>query len=319
MTGSPDVRCSGRRAGHRPWTKGAETDERDPNTASRRAARQARRRSGSSLARTLTVIGVLLVVVSALANYVKREALDEGRFKSTSRAIIADDAIRDQLALTLVDQLYSNTDVAASAEGEAAGEPPVSRCPDRRARPQRHRDRRQAAARAPADPGSVRQRSIAGTARVRRGAGRRYEAPRNDERQGRPRPQADHDQAGKPVRRPESQIPPQAGQITILESDQLKTGQRADQGAPLHGELDLGARDPGLGRRDPARQGAAAARGARDRDRVPVRRPPDPRRPRTERALLRRTISSSPTRSGRRRRTPSRSSPTCSRAPDGRP
>jgi len=66
------------------------------------------------LARILTVIGILLVVISVLANYVKREALDTSQFHSTSRRLIADDTIRDQLALTLVDQLYSDTDVSAT-------------------------------------------------------------------------------------------------------------------------------------------------------------------------------------------------------------
>jgi hypothetical protein len=70
------------------------------------------------LARTLTVIGVLLIVVSALANYVKREALDSAHFRDTSRALIADNAIRDQLALTLVDQLYANTDVAGTLKAK---------------------------------------------------------------------------------------------------------------------------------------------------------------------------------------------------------
>ena len=65
-------------------------------------------------ARTLTVIGILLVVVSVLANYVKRTALDEGNFRDTARALIADDKIRDQVASTLVEQLYSNTDIAAT-------------------------------------------------------------------------------------------------------------------------------------------------------------------------------------------------------------
>lgn len=70
------------------------------------------------LARTLTVIGILLLVVSMLANYVKREALDEGRFRATSRALIADDAIRSQVAATLVDQLYTNVDIADSLAGK---------------------------------------------------------------------------------------------------------------------------------------------------------------------------------------------------------
>ena len=68
------------------------------------------------LARTLTVLGILLLVVSVMANYVKREALDESHFRSTSRALIADNRISDQLALTLVDQLYANTDVAAAVK-----------------------------------------------------------------------------------------------------------------------------------------------------------------------------------------------------------
>ncbi|MGE5273486.1 MAG: hypothetical protein ACM3QU_06970 [Verrucomicrobiota bacterium] len=68
------------------------------------------------LARTLTVIGILLVVVSALANYVKREALDSSQFHSTSRRLVADETIRDQVALTLVDRLYANTDVVANLQ-----------------------------------------------------------------------------------------------------------------------------------------------------------------------------------------------------------
>jgi hypothetical protein len=65
-------------------------------------------------ARTLTVVGILLLVVSVLANYVKRTALDEGNFRGTARALIADDQIRNQVASTLVEQLYANTDVAAT-------------------------------------------------------------------------------------------------------------------------------------------------------------------------------------------------------------
>jgi hypothetical protein len=66
------------------------------------------------LARILTVIGILLVVISVLANYVKRGALDESRFRTSARQLVSDRTITDQLALSLVDQLYSNTDVAAT-------------------------------------------------------------------------------------------------------------------------------------------------------------------------------------------------------------
>jgi hypothetical protein len=65
-------------------------------------------------ARTLTVLGILLLVVSVLANYVKRTALDESNFRGTARALIADDEIRNQVASTLVERLYSNTDIAAT-------------------------------------------------------------------------------------------------------------------------------------------------------------------------------------------------------------
>ena len=67
-------------------------------------------------ARTLTVIGILVLVVAVLANYVKRTALDEDNFRGTARALIADDRIRNQVASTLTDQLYSNADVAATLQ-----------------------------------------------------------------------------------------------------------------------------------------------------------------------------------------------------------
>jgi hypothetical protein len=66
------------------------------------------------LARLLTVVAIILIVISVLANFVNREALDNSRFRETSHALIADDTVRNQLAQTLVDQLYSNVDVAAA-------------------------------------------------------------------------------------------------------------------------------------------------------------------------------------------------------------
>jgi hypothetical protein len=65
-------------------------------------------------ARTLTVIGIVILVVSLLANFVKREALDESEFKNTSQELIADDVVRDALATVLVNQLYQNVDIPAS-------------------------------------------------------------------------------------------------------------------------------------------------------------------------------------------------------------
>ena len=67
-------------------------------------------------ARALVVLGVLLVVVSLLANWVKREALDKSTFRSTSQELIAHPAIQAQLAQTMVDQLYANVDVSKQLE-----------------------------------------------------------------------------------------------------------------------------------------------------------------------------------------------------------
>jgi hypothetical protein len=82
-------------------------DKPPPTAASRRRL---------VLARVLTVIAVLLAVVSVLANFVKREALDESQFRETSRALIADPTVRNQVAATLVDQLYANVDVSGALQ-----------------------------------------------------------------------------------------------------------------------------------------------------------------------------------------------------------
>jgi hypothetical protein len=65
------------------------------------------------LARILVVIGALLAVVSLLAAYVRYEALDTNNVEDTAGELIADDAIRDQVASSLVDQLFNNVDVEA--------------------------------------------------------------------------------------------------------------------------------------------------------------------------------------------------------------
>jgi hypothetical protein len=67
-------------------------------------------------ARVLVVVGVLLLVVSLFANFVKREALDAETFRQTSQELIANEEIRDQVAATTVEQLYANVDVAARLE-----------------------------------------------------------------------------------------------------------------------------------------------------------------------------------------------------------
>lgn len=65
------------------------------------------------LARSLVVLGALIGIVAALAGYVRYQALDTETFRGTAQELIADQEVRDQIAATLVDELYANVDVAA--------------------------------------------------------------------------------------------------------------------------------------------------------------------------------------------------------------
>ncbi len=76
------------------------------------------RRARRVLARALVVAGIVLALVSALANFVRAEALDTDQFKETSRLLITTEEIQTQVAATLVDALYTNIDVAAELEDE---------------------------------------------------------------------------------------------------------------------------------------------------------------------------------------------------------
>jgi hypothetical protein len=62
-------------------------------------------------ARVLVVLGSICAVIALLAGYLKFQAFDKPTFKSTAQQLIADDQIRNQLALTMVDELYANVDV----------------------------------------------------------------------------------------------------------------------------------------------------------------------------------------------------------------
>ena len=67
-------------------------------------------------ARILAVLGVILALVSLLAGYVRFQGLDTDTVSGTAGELIADEEIRDQVAASLVDQLYANIDVAAVLE-----------------------------------------------------------------------------------------------------------------------------------------------------------------------------------------------------------
>jgi hypothetical protein len=68
------------------------------------------------LARTLTVLGTLLLVVSIAANFVERQALDRSEFDETAEQLISDPVIQEQVAATLTDALFENVDVQAELE-----------------------------------------------------------------------------------------------------------------------------------------------------------------------------------------------------------
>ena len=67
-------------------------------------------------AHVLVVLASLLAVLSLLAGYIRFQAFDDSTFNQASAQLIADPKIRDQVATTLVDQLYANVDVQAQLE-----------------------------------------------------------------------------------------------------------------------------------------------------------------------------------------------------------
>ena len=66
------------------------------------------------LARVLVILGALLVIISLLAGYVRFQALDTDTVENTAGDLIADPEIRNQIAASLVDELFANVDVEAT-------------------------------------------------------------------------------------------------------------------------------------------------------------------------------------------------------------
>ena len=65
------------------------------------------------LARALTILALLIGFVSMLAFTLERTVLDESGIERIATDLIQDDDIREQVALTAVEQLYANVDVEA--------------------------------------------------------------------------------------------------------------------------------------------------------------------------------------------------------------
>ncbi len=61
--------------------------------------------------RILVVLGAIVAMVSLLAGYVRFQGLDTPTVKDTAGELIADPVVRDEIAATLVDQLYANVAV----------------------------------------------------------------------------------------------------------------------------------------------------------------------------------------------------------------
>ena len=61
------------------------------------------------------MLGILLVVVSIVANFVDRQALGKSDFKDAAKQLANDSVIQQQVALALTDQLFpvsANDDAA---------------------------------------------------------------------------------------------------------------------------------------------------------------------------------------------------------------
>jgi hypothetical protein len=64
----------------------------------------------------LVAIALLVTVLALIAGFVRYQALDTPTVRNSAEEMIADPEIREQIAATLVDELYSNVDVEARLE-----------------------------------------------------------------------------------------------------------------------------------------------------------------------------------------------------------
>src|SRR5262245_6419749 len=67
-------------------------------------------------ARSLTVLGIVLALVSLISVYVHYELVDDSTFRDTSRLLVQNPAIQQQISTTAVETLFANVDVADRIE-----------------------------------------------------------------------------------------------------------------------------------------------------------------------------------------------------------
>ena len=66
----------------------------------------------------LVFLALVVAVLALIAGYVRYQALDTPTVRDTAEEMIADPQIREQIAATLVDELYANVDVEARLEAQ---------------------------------------------------------------------------------------------------------------------------------------------------------------------------------------------------------
>ena len=128
------------------------------------------------VARILVVLGVLLAVVTIIAGYLRWQAFDNETFRGTATELIANDAVRAEIAATVGRGALHERRRRRGAREPPAARPAAARRPDLGRPPRADRPRREPVARAPARAGA-----LAGVGRPRPpGAGRR--PPERDDR-----------------------------------------------------------------------------------------------------------------------------------------
>jgi hypothetical protein len=184
------------------------------------------------VARVLVVLGIVLLVISLFANFVRREALDQSSFRDTSQQLIANPAIQNQVAQTMVDQLYANVDVSAQLQQRLPDNLQALAAPlAGLAREAIYRAARELLARPRVQGAFVDAASLAQSevVRVLEGGGPRLETTNGDVVLDlRPLVVQLGDRFGF-LGNVEESLPPDAGRVVILHSDQLKTAQNLTQ------------------------------------------------------------------------------------------
>ena len=63
--------------------------------------------------RTLVVLGAIFAVLAAIAGYLRFQLFDESTFHTTAETLVADPVVRNQVADSLVEELFANVDIAS--------------------------------------------------------------------------------------------------------------------------------------------------------------------------------------------------------------